>query len=64
MADENEINFEPRAAAAYIADMIVGLRDVAKGSQLDFLVYLLEMTYDEANSYLKETASNGSKNGK
>jgi hypothetical protein len=64
LADENEINFEPRAAAAYITDMIVGLRDVAKGSQLDFLVYLLEMTYDEANSYLKETASKGGKNGK
>ena len=38
----------PEEVASYIADMLLGLRNMAKDKQLEFLAYLLEMSFQEA----------------
>ena len=38
----------PEEVAGYIADMVLQLRNMAKEKDLDFLAYLLEMSFQEA----------------
>jgi len=38
----------PEEVAGYIADMVLQLRNMAKQKELDFLAYLLEMSFQEA----------------
>ncbi len=38
----------PADVAGYIADMVLELRNMAKDHQLEFLAYLLEMSFQEA----------------
>lgn len=38
----------PAEVAGYIADMVLELRNMAKDSRLEFLAYLLEMSFQEA----------------
>ncbi len=38
----------PEEVAGYIADMVLQLRNMAKQKDLDFLAYLLEMSFQEA----------------
>ena len=38
----------PEEVAGYIADMVLQLRNMAKEKELDFLAYLLEMSFQEA----------------
>ena len=39
-----------REAAEYIAAMLEGLQQVAKGAEMTFLAYLIEMALEEAKS--------------
>ena len=38
----------PAEVAGYIADMVLGLRNMAKENDFEFLAYLLEMSFQEA----------------
>ena len=38
----------PEEVAGYIADMVLQLRNMAKEKELDFLAYLLAMSFQEA----------------
>ena len=46
--DSSENKLTQQEAAHYIADMTADMRSLAKGAGLEFLAYLLEMTYEEA----------------
>ena len=39
-----------REAAEYIAAMLEGLQQVAKGAEMTFLAYLIEMALEDAKS--------------
>ena len=46
--------------AAYISDIVLQLRNMAKAADLKFLVYFLEMAFQEAFSQTtRETEKNG-----
>lgn len=40
----------PQEAAEYIASMLEGLHQVAKGAEMSFLAYLIDVAREEANS--------------
>ena len=61
MANKKDISIGPEDAAAYIADMAAYLRGIAKNAELDFLVYLLEMTHEEALSHFNGLAGERAK---
>jgi hypothetical protein len=39
---------DPRDAAAYVADMLIELRNVADTANLTFLAFLLDIAFEEA----------------
>ena len=45
---------DQRESAAYIADLLLGLRKTAKRSDLSFLSHLLEMAFYEAYTIAKQ----------
>jgi hypothetical protein len=46
--DGNDYSSTQRQGAEYIADILLGLRDVAKQNDLVFVVHLLEMAFYES----------------
>ena len=44
-----------KEAAEYIASMLEGLHSVAKGAEMPFLAYLIEVAREEANSQKAES---------
>ena len=61
MGPSDEGRDSQQEAAEYLASMLEGLRGVANGAQMPFLVYLLNMALEKANTTKRTLTSNGIK---